>query len=260
MSTRRRDLRRPATSRHRRRPARQGVVATVSGRLGEVCVTLAVLLALFFVWQTWWTDLVANHQAEHLVAEFDRVTTPGPAEPASLRTDEPPRFEPVADGEMIGVLTVPRWQGLTRNRMPILEGTDSEILNQGAAGHYSISQQVGEIGNFALAGHRRTHGNSFRHIDDLQAGDAVVVETATTWYVYEVMTHEVVLPSQWEVVAAVPDDPDAIATERMLTLTTCHSPTRGEYGNTHRWVVHARLSGWLERSAGTPDAIVAVSA
>jgi sortase A len=70
--------------------------------------------------------------------------------------------------------------------MPIVEGIDKELLDQALAGHYPDTQQVGEVGNFALAGHRRTYGDSFRYVNELQTGDQIIVETAQAWYVYEV--------------------------------------------------------------------------
>lgn len=242
--------------RRRNRARHGGVIGAVAGAIGELFVTLAVLLGLFFVWQSWWTDVQAANQAADVMTQFhDALTLPTPSA-GELRTDDPPPFEPVQYGQTIGVLIVPRWDGLTRNAMPILEGTGQAILDQAAAGHYMTSQQVGEVGNFALAGHRRTHGNSFRHVDDLRYGDPVIVETATTWYVYEVTSHELVLPSQWQVIAPVPNHPDAVPTERLLTLTTCHSPTHGEYGNSHRWVTHATFAGWMSRADGTPEQIL----
>ncbi|MEK8229161.1 sortase [Oerskovia sp. M15] len=126
---------------------------------------------------------------------------------AELRTDDPPVPEAAAEGETIGVLVVPRWYGKTNNTMPIVQGTTTALLNKAVAGHYTQTQQVGEVGNFALAGHRRTYGNSFRFVNELVPGDQVIVETATTWYVYEVTGHEVVLPSQIDVIAPVPNQP-----------------------------------------------------
>lgn len=241
-----------ARRRHRRRLRRAGPLAVIAGALGEVMVTLACLLGAYAVWQTWWTSVGAVHQASQRLEQFRESTASAPHRSAVLRTDEPPVAPPVAEGETIGVLVVPRWEGLTRNAMPVVEGTSREVLDAAAAGRYPTSQQVGEVGNVALAGHRRTYGDSFRHVDELRPGDPVVIETASTWYVYVVTGHEIVLPSQWEVVAPVPHHPGTPPTERLLTLTTCHSPSLGEYGNSHRWVVHARFLGWLDHAEGTP--------
>ncbi|MFE7408354.1 class E sortase [Isoptericola sp. NPDC057559] len=240
---------------HARPPRRRSAGSAVVGGVGELLITLGVVLGLFVVWQLWWTSVEANAQAQEVVQEF-RATLP-PANPAvaELRTDDPPVPDPVGYGETIGTLIVPRWYGLTNNAMPIAEGTGMDVLDKAMAGHYEASQQVGDIGNFALAGHRRTHGNSFRHVDELKKGDQVIVETAKTWYVYEVTDHEIVTPDQVDVVAPVPHHPDQKPTERLLTLTTCHSLTLGEYGNDHRWITYATFVGWMDRADGTPDQV-----
>lgn len=243
----------------RRRAPRHSIVGATAGVVGELLVTAAALFALFFVWQTWWTDVQAQHEADEIVAAFHDSAPAASTAVGVLRTDDPPPVAPVGPGETIGVLVVPRWDGLTRNAMPILEGTNPSVLDKAAAGHYPMTQQVGEVGNVALAGHRRTQGNSFRYVDRLRQGDQVIVETATAWYVYEVASHEIVEPGQWQVVAPVPNQPDAVPGERLLTLTTCHSLTRGEYGNSHRWVVHARLAGWMYRTDGTPEQVLGLT-
>ncbi len=63
--------------------------------------------------------------------------------------------------------------------------TDSE-LTKGPA-HYGGTQLPGEVGNFAMAGHRVGKGEPFLNLDKLKAGDPVIVETATTWFVYRVV-------------------------------------------------------------------------
>ena len=40
-------------------------------------------------------------------------------------------------------------------------------------------------------------------------GDAVVVETGTTWYTYEVTEEYIVAPTQVGVILPVPNEPDA---------------------------------------------------
>lgn len=223
---------------------------------GELLITAGVLAGLFVVWQLWWTSVEANGDASVVMAEFRETLPPAPRVAAELRTDEPPVQPQAAPGETFGVLIVPAWYGLTNNSMPIVEDTTPKLLNKALAGHYVDTQQVGEVGNFALAGHRRSYGNSFRHVDDLNAGDQVIVETATTWYVYEVTSHEIVLPSDVDVLAPVPGQPGVRPVDRILTLTTCHSTSVGEFGNDHRWITHATFVGWMDRADGMPEQVL----
>ncbi|MFI2705817.1 class E sortase [Cellulosimicrobium composti] len=246
---------------HRERPPRARTLrkALLAG-LGELFVVIGLTLVAYVVWALWWTSVSADRQAADLVSDFRQETSTPPnrtAAPAAPQED-PPEAAAVEHGQTIGVLIVPRWDGLTNNAMPILEGATADVLNLAAAGHYTDTQQVGAIGNFALAGHRRSYGDSFRYVNLLQPGDEIIIETAQTWYIYSVTSSQIVLPTQTDVIAPVPGDPDAQATRRLLTLTTCHSLTRGEFGNDHRWITHAELTGWMDRAEGTPQQILAL--
>ena len=224
--------------------------------IGELLITAGLVVALFLCWQLWWTSIDANASAQAVATQFHDKQVESPKTEGTKHYDDPPVMDKAGYGETIGMLVVPKWYGVTNNNMPILEGTGSDVLDQAAAGHYPDTQQLGELGNFAIAGHRRTYGNSFRRIDLLQEGDEVVVSTASTWYVFTVTNHEIVQPEQVEVIAPVPDQPDAQPTERYITLTTCHGSTAGEFGNDQRWIVHAKFSYWMDRSEGRPASVL----
>ena len=67
--------------------------------------------------------------------------------------------------------------------MPLLEGTSDEALAAGF-GHFEDTARAGAKGNFALAGHRITHGEPLRDMPGLEPGDEIVVETARATYTY----------------------------------------------------------------------------
>ena len=244
--------------RHRRaRPPRgRRIVDSIIHGVGELLITGGLVVALFRVWQLWWTGIDAQTKAQVHSAAFEQTQVESPRVEGTRHTEDPPPVDAVGYGGTIGMLVVPRWYGVTNNNMPILEGTGPDVLDQAAAGHYTNTQQLGELGNFAIAGHRRTYGNSFRRIDLLQEGDEIIVVTKDIWYVYTVTGHEIVDPSDVEVIAPVPDDPTSAPTQRMITLTTCNGSTTGEWGNDQRWIVHGTLSYWMPRSEGRPSSIV----
>ena len=244
-----------APRRHARRPRRTWFDRLVGG-VGETLITAGLVVALFLVWQLWWTGIAAHASAQEVQAKFEQTQVTSPMVAGRRHTEDPPVAAAVGYGETIGMLVVPDWYGVTNNNMPVLEGTGSDVLDQAAAGHYPETQQLGELGNFAIAGHRRTYGNSFRRIDLLQEGDEIVVSTANTWYVFTVTNHEIVQPEQVEVIAPVPNQPDVQPTERYITLTTCHGSTAGEFGNDQRWIVHAKFSYWMNRSEGRPASVL----
>lgn len=106
--------------------------------------------------------------------------------------------------------------------VPILSGTDPGVLSRGV-GHYSSTAMPGQVGNFAVAGHRVTHGQPFARLLELNKGDKIVVETRTAIYSYtlDVAPRDLTVESSdgW-VLNPVPGKNTA-PTKSLLTLTTC---------------------------------------
>lgn len=229
-------------------------VLVMSG-VGQTMLTVGLVLGLFVVWQLYVTTWQVQGATAAAVESFTKSgVTEATQTTEEQRRDLPPPVTIPAVGQTFGTLHVPRWDAMV---IPIMEGTTSAVLDTGYAGHYAETQGPGELGNFALAAHRRSYGNSFRRVEELQVGDPLVVETAQAWLVYQVSSTEVVLPTQGEVIHPVPHQPKStVPTERIMTLTTCHP----EYGNTERFIVYSKLSYWVPRSAGRPVALQGVDA
>ncbi|MFI6561547.1 class E sortase [Streptomyces sp. NPDC050534] len=173
---------------------------------GEVLVTAGVVLLLLVVQQLWWTNREARQGAERKVQSLERQwgsggsggDASGTPAPSSSPAPSPERHadtgsnhqRPVAAhqsrptwSQAYAILTIPRL-GL---RVPVAEGVSKpNVLNKGYVGHYIGSQQPGQAGNFALAGHRNTHGEPFRYINHLRPKDVVQVETRSATYTYVV--------------------------------------------------------------------------
>lgn len=217
--------------------------------LGELMMTVGVILLLFVVWQLWWTTLQVQPGMQQRVADFERANPVNDqiVSVENQRTDPPPVVAPVAYGETFGVLHVPKWN----MAIPITQGVGSDVIDVGDAGHYPQTQMPGEVGNFALAGHRRSYGNNFRQVHIMEQGDPIVVETDDAFLVYEVTDHEIVLPHQTEVLFPVPNQRDAIPTQRIMTMTTCDP----EYGSSHRFILRSELKYWVAKEDGRPKVL-----
>ncbi|MGW8602420.1 class E sortase [Streptomyces sp. NPDC055893] len=239
----------------------------------ETVVTCGVVVLLLVVHQLWWTNQQARAEALQQVRVLERewdISPPVPTSPTAPVTDAgtggssaggapsgdavapsdsatrrpapdaaPGRSDP-APSDAFAVLRIPRL-GLT---VPVAQGISKRsVLDKGYVGHYPGTAAPGRTGNFALAGHRNTHGEPFRYINRLAEGDVISVRTRGATYTYRVdQILPRTAPRDVGVVRAVPrsivkpsygyDAPGAY-----LTLTTC-TP---EFSSAYRLVVWAKL-------------------
>lgn len=233
----------------------------------ELVVTLGVVLLLLVAHQLWWTNRQARAEAADTVHALQRdwgepeepeETVEPPVEegqeaaaddsPAVAESGEDARRAPSAPrrSQAYAVLRIPRI-GLTA---PVAQGISKQgVLDKGYAGHYPRTAQPGGRGNFALAGHRNTHGEPFRHINRLRSGDRITVETRDAVYTYTVdKTLARTQPGDSGVIAAVPRSNmkpyvGYRSAGSYLTLTTC-TP---EFTSRYRLVVWGKLTGVRER-------------
>ncbi|WP_016906205.1 class E sortase [Streptomyces xiaopingdaonensis] len=205
----------------------RGVVAAIVGVVGELLITAGLVLALFVVYSLWWTNVLADREAQR---EGSKVRD-------GWEQSERPGAIDIAGG--IGFLHVP---AMSSNDVLVKKGTEPDELNQGIAGYYTSPVKSAlpqdQSGNFSLAAHRDGHGAKFHDIDKIEKGDAVVFETKNTWFVYKVYE---ILPetSRYNVgvLDPVPEESGKKEAGRYITLTTC-TPV---YTSKYRYVVWGEL-------------------
>nr|WP_202508014.1 class E sortase [Streptomyces sp. SID1046] len=199
--------------------------------LGEVLITVGLVLGLFVAYSLWWTNVLADRQASARGDEIRRqwqAPSPEAAGPGALDTQ---------DG--VGFLHVP---AMRNGEVLVKAGTDPDTLDDGVAGYYTEPVKSAlpwdEKGNFSLAAHRDGHGAKFHNIDKVKNGDAIVFETRDTWYVYKVFA-ELRQTSKFntDVINAVPKDSGKTTPGRYITLTTC-TPV---YTSKYRYIVWGEL-------------------
>ncbi|WHM41379.1 class E sortase [Streptomyces sp. BPTC-684] len=252
----------------RKPPSREPVRLRPLGRTlwagAEAVVTLGLVLLLLVAHQLWWTNREARHEARQTVRSLERewggqvegrspeaapVGAVGPATPAAPHPAAPaaPARETPADPDRAyAVLRLPSL-GVTA---PVAEGISKRgVLDKGYAGHYAGTAQPGQAGNFALAGHRNTHGEPFRYINRLRPGDKLVVETRDAVFTYRVdRTLPQTSARDSAVIAPVPRSDVRTKYgygERgyYITLTTC-TP---EFTSRYRLVVWGKLASMRPR-------------
>ena len=153
------------------------------------------------------------------------------AEPSTTSVALPiPEPPPAEDGTteprvQVGSIEIPKI-GLTAD---MWEGIRLSTLDNGP-GHWPGTAMPGQVGNAVIAGHRVSHHADFRHLDDLVAGDDVIMTTPSGRFVYKVISSEIVKPDALWVVDQTP--------EATATLFACHPPGSVR----ERIVVHLALS------------------
>ena len=173
--------------------------------LGELLITLGVIVFLFIGYELWFTGLYTEHAQSQLNHQLKTLwaapptptpsTTAGPASsaspsapvsgspgPTSVPAASVPTIAPIAlPGDAIGIIRIPRLG--TKYGYAIVEGVSTADLKKGP-GHYPGTANPGGTGNFVVSGHRTTYLAPFNGLGELVVGDAIVIETRDTWYTY----------------------------------------------------------------------------
>jgi sortase A len=217
----------------------------MAGVVGELMITFGVVLMLLVVYQLWWTNIEADHKANQIDSALHQAWAQGSTIPSNA----------------VGIMYIERlgksWE------KPIVQGVTLDDLAQGV-GHFTgpDAAMPGQLGNFAVAGHRATHGQPFAYLNELQPGDTIVVETKTDWYVYTVDTMpgtsgkawKLVNPNDGAVLMPVPEDPASTKagfklTKSEITLVTCNP----RWGSSTRMIVYGDLTKDYKKSGPNPQ-------
>lgn len=195
--------------------------ARIAFRFGVVLVVAGLVVIGYVAWQLWGTTVVAKREQRETTTSVETQWREPVDDRRSLEPSNTPK------GDVSALVRIPRFG--KKYVVPVLEGTSLKVLTKGY-GHFTRSADPGEVGNYALAGHRVTHGEPLRRMPELRPGDEVVVETVDTTFTYELDTdpRKLVIPFTgiW-VLEPIPENPDGGPQprqkpgQRLITLTTC---------------------------------------
>jgi sortase A len=260
---------------HAADPYQRDLVRTFFRVIGELMITLGIIVFLFIGYELWFTGLYTERQQHNITSQLEKSwaapptaapvasgsgSTPptpstsgsalstAPSGSAAPPSSVPADLDRVVPGDAIGIIRIPRL-GASYS-YAIIQGTSTADLKKGP-GHYLGTALPGQIGNLVISGHRTTYLAPFNGLGDLAPGDAIVVETRDTWYTYRVTGSRTVLPTEVGVLLPVPDKPGVKPTQALITLTTC-TP---KYSASHRLVIDGQLESATPKSAGPPAAL-----
>ncbi|MGX7677293.1 class E sortase [Jatrophihabitans sp. DSM 45814] len=239
--------------------------------VGQTLITLGLVLLLFVVYEVWVSNIFAHQRQDKVHKQFTQAVQQG---------QDPLKGQDRLNLPSGSQVVIPAGTGFANLYIPrfgkdyawtVVQGTNDDDLERGP-GHYDGTAVPGQIGNFALAGHRVGKGEPFLNLDQLVPGDAVVVQTAGNWYIYRILGdtakyaaalkmtdskqrdvaisdalstpdsqgvvgRQIVSPSTVSVIDPVPDHPNTTPTRALLTMTTCHP----KYSANQRMILHAAL-------------------
>ena len=224
------------------------------GRLGSSLITLGLLMFLFVGYQLWGTGIEEAQSQNKLENRFSEIAilssatssaslAPSNSEPPVTTTLAPPEPIVVNEGDPIAIIEMPT---IDISKY-VVAGVQTADLKKGP-GHYPGTPFPGELGNASIAGHRTTYGEPFRHLDDLNLGDPIIItDLMGRQFTYLVTNQQVVDATDSWVVATTN------RTQAILTLTTCHP----EFSAKQRLIISAELDLTQSDIATSPAAIYA---
>ncbi len=146
------------------------------------------------------------------------VDSPAPTKKPGMSKEEMQR-------RTTGVLLIPKIDV----KMLIMDGVDDETLRV-AVGRLPYTDDLDEIGNCVLAGHRSyTFGKYLNRLNELVTGDKITVQTKNKTLNYTIYKMQIIEPDDFSII-------EKNGTDKILTVFTCDPPGIGS----HRLVVQAK--------------------
>ncbi|QNO14222.1 class D sortase [Alkalicella caledoniensis] len=200
-------------------------------RISSILIIVGILIACYpfarDTYRGYWELKLLKQWEEGSVGqqfrEMNDVLNTGEQIPSE---DDATVYNPSIQEGTMGIIQIPKIDVL----LPILPGASNSNLNKGA-GHLTETNELGEIGNSAVAAHRsHTYGRFFNRLDELEVGDKIIIKTYSGEFIYTVYDKKIVVPTDLSVLKSTKE-------ERILTLITC-TPL---YRSTHRLIIHAKV-------------------
>lgn len=190
--------------------------------VGLVLLLAGLGLLGYVAWEFFGTNVVSRHEQQQAVHQLRQTWQEEAHAGANAKGSG------VKLGAAQALVRIPRFgKGYV---MPVFAGVSQEVLAKGF-GHFRHTAHAGGVGNYALAGHRVTHGEPLRNMPELRPGDKIIVETRKAVYTYVLDTNPnnliVSFTNTW-VLQPDPDNPVPGGVQpaqkpgqHLITLTTC---------------------------------------
>ena len=191
------------------------------GRLRRVFGIALILIGVGIIGTVAYKKIVTSHKQNQLLEVFESQI----AETKNEGSNESVSLEAINGYTPVAIMEIPS----IKLKQPVVDGITEDVIKY-FLGRFPESAMPGEVGNFAVAGHRVSDfTDAFINLYKVKVGDEVIVTTKDGRFTYEVDNSFIVDPDQVEVL----DDADY----EKMTLITC------TIGSKRRVVVTGKLIG-----------------
>lgn len=191
------------------------------GKFRRVFGVVLILIGVGIIANVAYKKIVTSHKQNELLEAFESQLVEAKNEESS----EPVSLEAINGYTPVAIMEIPS----IKLKQPVVDGITDDVIKY-FLGRFPDSAMPGEVGNFAVAGHRVSDfTDAFINLYKVKVGDKVIVTTKDGRYTYEVDSSFIVDPDQVEVL----DDADY----EKMTLVTC------TIGSKRRVIVTGKLIG-----------------
>lgn len=171
----------------------------------EIIGVLLILIGVGIIGTVAYKKIVTSQKQNELLEAFESQLAEGDNE----NTEEEVNLDSINGYTPIAIMEIPS----IKLKQPVVEGITEDVIKY-FLGKFPESTMPGEVGNFAVAGHRVSDfTDAFINLYKVKPGDNVIVTTKDGKYTYEVEESFIVDPEQVEVLEN--------ADYEKITLITC---------------------------------------
>lgn len=171
----------------------------------KIIGVLLILIGVGIIGTVAYKKIVTSQKQNELLEAFESQLAEGDNE----NTEEEVNLDSINGYTPIAIMEIPS----IKLKQPVVEGITEDVIKY-FLGKFPESTMPGEVGNFAVAGHRVSDfTDAFINLYKVKPGDNVIVTTKEGKYTYEVEESFIVEPEQVEVLEN--------ADYEKITLITC---------------------------------------
>ena len=170
---------------------------------------LLIIIGVVIIGDVAYKKIITLNKQKEIVKLFENGFSEGTSTGESTESSESVNLDVVNGYKPIAIIEIPS----INLSQALVEGISDDVLKY-FLGHFPDSAAPGQVGNFAIAGHRVSdYTDAFINLYKVSAGDKIIVKTHDKKYTYVIEENYIVNPDQIEVLDATEN--------ATITLITC---------------------------------------